>query len=92
MFVIHLFHFFFIEYTYARSPHEYCNNIESPPEKVIFLNEYGQLQETENPHYYQLLPSVHQKTHFHSDPNGQFASYKSIRNFDLNELPLDEDD
>jgi len=91
-FGIHLFNYLFVEYTYARSPYEYCNNIESPPEKIIFLNEYGQLQEIGNPNYHQPFPSVYQETHFHSGPNDQFASYKSIRDFDLNQLPLDEDD
>jgi len=93
-FGIHLFNFFFVEYTYARSPHDYCNNIDSPPERIIFLNENGQLEETGKLYYNRS--SSNQETYFDSDPKDQFTSSsgknKSNQDFNLNELPPGEDE
>jgi len=86
----------FVEYTSARSPRDYCNNIESLPEKNIFLNENGVWEETGNLKYNQSSPSFHQDTNFQSDPSNQFSSSsgikKRIRDFDLNQTPPSEDE
>jgi len=41
MFNIHVIYFFSIEYTYARSPLDYCNNIQSPPQYLLDIDEKG---------------------------------------------------
>jgi len=76
---------------------EYCYGIESPPKKIIILNSIGKFDEIDNPMYNRpSLISIHQETTFQSDLNDQLASlfgtHKSIRDFDLNELPPDEDE
>jgi len=38
---IYLFILYFVEYTSARGPSDYCNNIESPSPYAINLNEIG---------------------------------------------------
>jgi len=91
-----LFTLIFVEYTSARCPHDYCKNIESPPEKYISYNENGKLEEIENPNYYQPSPSFQQETNFQSDPNNQFASSSGVNNpmwdFNLNQTPPFEDE
>jgi len=37
----------FVEYTFARTPRQYCNNEQSPPEKSVFLNKHGVWEETD---------------------------------------------
>jgi len=93
---INLFIFYFVEYTSARSPHEYCNNIGSPPEKIISLNENRIWEEIENPNFVQPSPSFQQETNFQSNSNNQFAFSsgikKPMRDFDLNRTPPSEDE
>jgi len=86
---------FYIENTSARSPSDYCNDIESPPEKIIITNENGQLEETENPNFNKPSHSTHKETHFPVDLNYPLASSSgtvgSVWNIDLNQTPADED-
>jgi len=91
---------FSIGYTYARGPSDYCNDIKSPPEKIISINGDGMLEEAVNPklHLTNNRPShgVRQETHFPMDLNYPLASSPGangsiIRDFDLNKIPPDED-
>jgi len=89
-FDIHLYTFFFAEYTSARSPMEYCHGIESPPKYLISINENRMWKINKNPNYIKPSFSIHQV------PNDQFASSsgtgKQLRDFDLNQIPSDEDE
>lgn len=84
---------FFIEYTFARNPSEFCNSIVSPPENFIILNENKMFKEVVNPQYNQSIPRVNQNTNFQSHPNHQVSSLsgtnKAIEDFDLNQVPSD---
>lgn len=65
--MIFIYLLFFLEYTYARSPFEYCNNIESPPPYLIFLDKNGTFQFLLNLEYNQSPAhpsSVNEDNHF----------------------------
>jgi len=64
-----LIYFLFIEYTNARSPMDYCNNIESPPQYLINVDRNGMFQFLKNFEYNQTfadVPSVNQDTLFNT--------------------------
>jgi len=46
--ILFLFILFFVEYTSARSPSDYCNNIASPPEYKICFKGIGMFELSEN--------------------------------------------
>jgi len=48
-------HFIFLEYTYARDPWEYCNNIESPPAYLVSFDKNGIPQFKVNTMYNTIL-------------------------------------
>jgi len=45
-FIFSLFILIFLEYTYARGPSDYCNNIESPPAYFVIIDQ------NRIPHFY----------------------------------------
>jgi len=53
--ITYLFILFFIGYTYAKSPSDYCNNIESPPPYLYFVDKNGKLELYLNSEYNQSL-------------------------------------
>jgi len=105
---------YFIEYTSARKPSDYCDRIESLALPVpagkngnvdvsLIVKQGTQIQSDPNNQHENssgaekiAAISVHQKTTFQSDPNDQLASSsvtnKSIRGFDLNEIPSDNEE
>jgi len=76
---------YFIEYTTVRSPSEFCNNIESPALPLP-------VDENRNILFHLIV----QDPNIQLDPNDQFApssdAGKSILDFDLNQIPPDEDE
>jgi len=76
---------FFIEYTPARSPSEFCNDIESLALRLP-VDKNGNVD---------LSLIVEEETQIKTDLNSQIASSpivdKPVRDFDLNQLPPDED-
>jgi len=66
MFNIHVIYFISIEYTYARSPLDYCNNTQSPPQYLLDVDESGMFKLSMNLEYNQTFshpPSVYQVDH-----------------------------
>jgi len=69
-FNIHLFtYFYFVEYTSAKAPFDYCNNNESPA-LPLPVDQNGNV-------IYNLHTNVHETEQFQSDPNDPSAPSSS---------------
>jgi len=58
-----IFIWFFLDYTYARNPSNYCNNIITPPAQFIQIYENGSERLYENQDFnktFDQLPSISQ--------------------------------
>jgi len=70
---------FFVVFTDARSPRDYCNNIESPPPYLVSVDQNGMPQLDKNIWYNQSFAStVNQKKP--SNINEQFAFSSGVDN------------
>jgi len=83
-----IFILFFVVYTTARSPSEYCNKHESTAFPLP-VDQNGNF-------VYNLHMNVHETTQLESNPNDLFASAfgasKSMLDIDLNYSPPTEED
>jgi len=75
---------FFIEYTSVRSPSEFCNDIEISA-LPLPVDKNGNVD---------ISLIVEEETQIKTDPNSEIASSsvvdKPVRDFDLNQIPLDD--
>lgn len=90
--------YIFLEYTDVRTPSEYCDGKESPPEYLLFAQPDGTFQTKPNKHYNQppetsntVNQTIPVTINFFDQLESSTDVVKSTKlNFDLNEPPPEQ--